>query len=249
MLLHQTKEKLAEMKLSGLLSGLDEQLASEGYRELSFEERLGMLVDREYLLRENRRLTRRFQEARLKLRAQVEDVDFQAKRGLDREFFLHLAGGDWIRQRHNLIMTGATGCGKTYLACALAHKACRDGFRCLYYHFPTLVRELRISQAEGRSQEFTRKLAKRDLLIIDDWLWEPLSAEQARCLVELFEDRFRSRSTLLTSQLPVSEWHDRFQDPTLADAVLDRIIHDSHRIELKGDSMRKQTAKLTKRAE
>lgn len=247
MLIHQTKEKLAEMKLSGMLSGLAEQLEHDGYKEMSFEERVGLLVDKEYLLRENRRLTRRFREARLKIKAQIEDVDYRAPRGLDRELYLYLAGGSWIAQRHNAIMTGPTGCGKTFLACALAHKACRDGFRCIYYHFPDLLRELSISRAEGTDHSLLRKLGRRDMLVIDDWLWEPVTAEQARAIVELFEHRFRSRSTLLTSQIPVSEWHGRFQDPTLADAVLDRIVHDSYRVELSGDSMRKRTANLTKR--
>lgn len=145
-------------------------------------------------------------------------------------------------------MTGPTGVGKTYLACALAHKACRDGFRCLYVHFPDLVREMTISKAEGELNGLMRRLGHRDLLIVDDWLREPVSADQARVLLDLVDDRFRRKSTLLATQIPVAEWHARFQDPTTADAVLDRIVHDSHRIELTGDSMRKRTSRLTKRA-
>ncbi|WP_449246789.1 IS21-like element helper ATPase IstB [Desulfarculus baarsii] len=248
MMLYQTMEQLAEMKLSGLLAGLREQIEGNDYAELSFEERLALLVDKEYLLRDNRRLTKKLQEARLKVRAQIEDVDFQSPRGLDKKHFLELASGNWLTRKHNLIMTGPTGSGKTYLACALTEKACRSGFRCLYMHFPDLVREMTVARAEGTLQTLVRRWEKRDLLVIDDWLREPLTAEQARCMIDLMDNRFRSKSTLLASQIPVGDWHARFQDPTLADAVLDRIVHDSHRIELQGDSMRKRTSSLTKRA-
>ena len=248
MLHHQTREKLSQMKLSGFLDGLKDQLENPAFKDLDFEERFGLLVDKEYLLRENRRLTRRFQEARLKIKAMVEDVDFQSPRGLDKRLFLELAGGAWIDRSHNLIITGPTGGGKTYLACALAHKACREGQRCLYYHFPDLLRDLGISRAEGTEPLLARKLASRDLLIIDDWLREPINPEMARVLADLMDERFRKKSTLFSTQLPVAEWHGRFQDPTMADAVLDRIVHDSYRIELSGDSMRKRTASLTKTA-
>ena len=248
MLIHQTTEKLMQMKLSGILNGFKEQLDNPAFSDLAFEERFGLLVDKEYFLRENRRQTKRFQEARLKTKAAVEDVDFQASRGLDKRLFLELAGCTWIGQRHNLIITGPTGGGKTYLACALAHKACREGLRCLYYHFPELLRDLGISKAEGSEHLFAQKLVSRDLLVIDDWLREPINAEMARSLADLMDDRFRSKSTLFSTQFPVAEWHGRFQDPTLADAVLDRIVHDSYRIELTGDSMRKRTSDLTKSA-
>ncbi len=236
------------MKLTGLLAGLREQFDGEGYADLSFEERLGLLVDKEYLLRENRRLTRRLQEARLKVKAEVEDVDFQTPRGLNKGFYLELANGGWLRRKHNCTMTGPTGCGKTYLACALAQKACHEGFRCLYIHFSDLLRDMAIARAEGELYGLVRRWGKRDMVIIDDWLREPLTLEQARCVLDLVDDRFRAKPMLLTAQAPISDWHGRFQDPTLADAVLDRILHDSHRIELNGDSMRKKTSSLTKRA-
>ena len=248
MLNHQTMERLSQMKLAGILEGFKEQLDNPAFSDLAFEERFGLLVDREYLLRDNRRLTRRFQEAHLKVKASVEDVDFHAPRGLDKRLFLELATCGWIGRRHNLVITGPTGGGKTYLACALAQKACREGKRCLYFHFPELLQELSISRAEGSQRLLVRKLATRDLLVIDDWLREPVSAEIARGLADLMDDRFRNKSTLFATQFPVAEWHGRFQDPTLADAVLDRIVHDSYRIELSGDSMRKRTSDLTKSA-
>ena len=245
MLIHQTMEKLAQMKLTGLLEGLREQTDNQDFNDLSFEERFGFLVDKEFVLRENRRLIRRLREARLKVQAEIENIDFQAARGLDKSFFLELATCSWIHNRHNLIITGPTGIGKTYLACALAHKACRERYRSIYYHFPELLTDLAISKAEGTYHKLTFTLAKRDLLVIDDWLRDPLTAEQARYIVDLFDDRFRNSSTLLSSQFPVSSWHERFKDPTLADAIMDRIVHDSYRLKLKGDSMRKTTSPLT----
>ena len=245
MLIHQTMEKLAQMKLTGLLEGLREQIDNQDLSQLSFEERFGLLVDKEFVLRENRRLTRRLREARLKIRAEIENIDYQTSRGLDKSFFLELAACFWIHNHHNLIITGPTGIGKTYLACALAHKACREGYRSIYYHFPRLLTELAMSKAEGTYHKLAFTLAKRDLLIIDDWLRDPLTAEQARFILDLFDDRFRNSSTLLSSQFPVSSWHERFKDPTLADAIMDRIVHDSYRLKLKGDSMRKTTSPLT----
>ncbi len=245
MLIHQTMEKLAQMKLTGLLEALREQIDNQGFSDLSFEERFGLLVDKEFVLRENRRLIRRLREARLKVQAEIENIDFQTARALDKSFFLELATCSWIHNRHNLIITGSTGVGKTYLACALAHKACREGYRSIYYHFPKLLTDLAISKAEGTYHKLAFTLAKRDLLVIDDWLRDPLTADQTRYIVDLFDDRFRNSSTLLSSQFPVSSWHERFKDQTLADAIMDRIVHDSYRLKLKGDSMRKATSPLT----
>ena len=244
MLIQQTMEKLAKMKLTGILAGLQEQMESPNFSSLSFEDRLGLVVDREFLLRENRIVARRVKESKLRLRAEIEDVDYQAPRNLDKAYFLELAGGSWIAHHHNLIIIGPTGCGKTFLACALAHRACRDGLRASYQHFPRLIQELAIANGDGSYPKVAYKYAQRDILVIDDWLRDPVSAEHGRLLVDLLDDRFRTKSTLLTSQLPVSAWHERFKDPTLADAVLDRIVHDSYRIELNGDSMRKRTSKM-----
>jgi len=245
MLMHQTMEKLAQMKLTGLLEALREQNENQTFSDLSFEERVGLLVDKEFVLRQNRRLIRRLREARLKVQAEIENIDFQTARGLDKSFFLELAICSWIHNRHNLIITGSTGVGKTYLACALAHKACREGYRSIYYHFPKLLTDLAISKAEGTYHKLAFTLAKRDLLVIDDWLRDPLTAEQTRYILDLFDDRFRNNSTLLSSQFPVSSWHERFKDQTLADAIMDRIVHASYRLKLKGDSMRKTTSPLT----
>jgi DNA replication protein DnaC len=221
-------------------------MESPTFSSLSFEDRLGLVVDREFQLRENRAITRRLKETKLRCRAELEDVDYQAPRNLDKAYFLELAAGSWIAHHHNLIIIGPTGCGKTFLACALAHRACRDGLRASYQHFPRLIRDLVIADADGSYSKLANKHAQRDLLVIDDWLRDSVTAEQGRLLVDLLDDRFRTKSTILASQLPVSAWHERFKDPTLADAVLDRIVHDSYRIELSGDSMRKRTSNLVK---
>jgi DNA replication protein DnaC len=244
-MLHQTMERLSEMKLCGLLDGLREQLQSPNFGELAFEERLGLLVDREHLLRVNRKLTRRLQETRLRQKAAIEDVDFQTQRGLEKSVFMSLAGCSWIGQRQNLIITGPTGVGKSYLANALAHKACREGHRVIYYRFSDFVRELGLSAADGSYPKLAAKIGKRSLLVIDDWLRDPVRAETGRCLLDVLDDRYSNGATLLASQAPIASWHERFKDPTLADAVMDRIVHNAHRLELKGDSMRKKTSRLT----
>jgi len=245
MLLHQTLEKLAHMRLFGMLTAFKEQLENPHYQDLPFDERFGLLVDSEFMRRENRRLQSRLREAMVKVKAESEDVDFQTPRGLKKSFFLELAGCNWLTQGHNLIITGPTGVGKTYLASALARKACREGFRSVYYHFPDLVSELSLAKADGSYPTLVAKLAKRRLLVIDDWLRDPLTPEQSRLILDLIDDRFRQRSSLLTSQLPVAAWHEQFKDETVADAILDRLVHDSYRLELEGGSMRKITSPLT----
>ena len=249
MLDNNTVRKLHEMKLSAMAAAFQKQLQDSSFADMLFEERFGMLADAEWTARKNNRLKRLIRSADYAFpNACLEDVEYHADRRLDKALIARLGTCGYIDEFHNIIILGATGSGKTYLACALAQKACREGKRCLYFHFPELLQELSISRAEGSQRLLVRKLATRDLLVIDDWLREPVSAEIARGLADLMDDRFRNKSTLFVTQFPVAEWHGRFQDPTLADAVLDRIVHDSYRIELSGDSMRKRTSDLTKSA-
>ena len=204
-----------------------------------------MIVAREWLFRENRRLTRRLKEARLKQQAAVEDIDFRQPRGLDKSVMLTLSTCQWIRNHQNVIITGPTGIGKSYLAEALAQKACREGFTALYYRSPRLFRDLAIARGDGNYSKFLIKLAKTDLLVVDDWGLSSLTDAERRDFLEVMEDRHGIRSTVITSQYPVAKWHELIGEPTLADAILDRIVHNAHKIVLKGESMRKTCSKLT----
>ncbi|MFH1330658.1 MAG: IS21-like element helper ATPase IstB [Actinomycetota bacterium] len=239
----QTIEKLYDLKLGAMAEAFREMLARADTAGLSFAERLGLLVDKEWLRREENRLERRLKAARLKVTGSVEEVDFRTSRGLDRDAFLDLAGGDYLRHHHNLIICGATGLGKTYLACALADKACRDGFTARYCRLPRLTFELALARADGSYLKMLGMLAKVDLLILDDWGLAPLEGQAQHDLLEVIDDRAQVRSTLVASQVPVSEWHRLLADPTVADAVLDRLVHNAVRIDLKGGSMRKNRAK------
>jgi DNA replication protein DnaC len=244
-MLHQTIEKLSQMKLHTMATALQEQLEKPALSGLSFEDRFAMIVDREWTSREDRKLTRRLKAARLKTQATVEDIDYQHPRGLDKSVIRSLASCQWIRSHHNVIITGPTGIGKTYLAEAFPNKACREGFTAVYYRSTRLFGELQIARGDGSYFKLLAKLAKVDLLSIDDWAMDPLTEQERKDFLELMEDRHGLKSTLITSQYPVSKWHDRIGEPTTADAILDRIVHNAHKITLKGESMRKTKATLT----
>lgn len=227
------------MKLNGMAEALEEQRKSADTSELSFEDRLGMLIERQWLWKESRSLTARLKYARLKQPACLEDIDYRQARGLQRSTIEHLAGSDWLKYGQNCIVTGPTGVGKTYLACALAQKACRDGYRTQYFYAPKLFRELSTCHADGSIASLLKRLANARLLVIDDLGLEKALPSQYRDLLEVLDDRHGSASTLITSQIPPARWHELIGDSTVADAILDRLVHGAHRIDLKGDSMRK----------
>jgi DNA replication protein DnaC len=245
MLNHPTLNKLQDLRFTGMAKALTEQMALPDIDELSFEERLGLLVDREMTEREDRRLTTRLRQAKLKQNACIEDIDFKQPRGLDKSLILDLAQCQWIKKHLNLLITGPTGVGKTWIACALAQKACREGFTSLYLRLPRLLQELPIAKGDGTYTRLMNRLAKVDVLIVDDWGLSKLIAEQRRDLLEILEDRHDIRSTIVTSQLPLDQWHHIIGDPTLADAILDRLVHNAYKINLKGESMRKNKSRLT----
>lgn len=244
MLTQPTLNRLRELKLTGMAEAFSEQL-EKPLSDLDFESRLGMLIDREYYLRENRKLKRRLTQAKLRSQACIEDIDYQHPRGLDKSNFLEIARLQWVTQRMNVLIIGQTGCGKTYLACALAHKACLTGFTSKYYRLTRLFEELKIAKANGTYPNLLSQIAKIDLLILDDWGLSQPDSDQRKDLLEILDDRYQNKSTLITSQLPVSHWHEHLNDATLADAILDRVVHNSMRIELQcDDSMRKQKKSL-----
>ena len=240
MLIHPTVERLRALGLAAMADALVELQNAPDAAELTREDWLGLLVDREATSRANKRLARRLREARLRQSAVVEDVDFRAPRGLDRALFQKLASCEWVRDHHHLVVVGPTGIGKSWLACALGHKACREGFAVLYKRATRLFSDLTQARGEGRLPRLLTALERIRLLIIDDWGPEPLNAEQRRDLLEIVDDRDDRSSLLITSQVPVSRWHEVIGDPTLADAILDRILHRAHRIELKGPSLRRR---------
>ena len=241
MLTQNTLDTLRRLKLTGMSDAFERQLAQPDTHDLAFEERLALLVDHEVLHRENRRLARLLKTARLRVPACVEDIDYRHPRGLERSRMASLASGDWIGQALNLCITGPTGCGKTWLACALGNQACRQGRSVRYLRVPRLFEQLRIAHGDGSYARLMGQLQKTDLLILDDWGMQKVTGPQRQDLMEVIEDRHGRGSTLIASQLPTEYWHEYIGSATLADAILDRLLHGAHRLNLKGESMRKTT--------
>ncbi len=247
MLTQQTLTRLRGLKLDGMARAFEEQSAQPASHALAFEERFGLLVDREVLWRDTRRLDRLLKQARLKYPgACLEDLDTRAVRGLDARLISTLGSCDWVRGGQSVIATGETGLGKSWIACALASQACRHGFSALYTRFSRVLEELRLAHAEGSFGRRLAQLARVDVLILDDWALAPIGAAERSDLLELIDDRTSGRSTIITSQLPVAHWHEYLADPTLADAILDRIVHNSHRIELHGSESLRKSVPATK---
>ena len=248
-MLHQpTIEKLISMRLQGMVDGLEAIERDEAARDLTFEDKLALIVDRQYTWRQNLAFQQRLKRARLRGNACVEDIDFRAQRGIDKAAVRGLAQESaWVAQHENVFITGPTGCGKSYLASALAHKACRDGYLVFYSRATALFRDLAMARADGSLRNLLVRLSRTDVLVVDDWAMSPLSETERRDFWEICEDRYQTRSTILTSQVPVTSWHEQIGDATVADGILDRLVHNAHRIELRGDSMRKGKAVKTER--
>lgn len=245
-MIHPTLHTLKTLNLLGMATALEQQLQQPELQALSFEERLGLVVDREVAVRDQRRLTRLLRQAKLKVAACIEDIDYRHPRGLKRSQLASLLTGEWIRTHQNLCLVGPTGCGKTWLACAWGNLAARLGYPVRYVRLPRLFDHLRLAHGDGTYLRLLKAWAKIDLLILDDWGLEPPSATECKDLLELLDDRYETRSTLITSQLPIDHWHTYLgSNPTVADAILDRLLHNAHKILLKGESMRKPTTELT----
>jgi DNA replication protein DnaC len=239
MLTQPTIDKLRSLKLNGMANALSQQMEKPS-SDLDFESRLAILVEQEWLDRENRKIKRRLTSAKLQQHACIEDINYDSQRGIVKTKMLELSRNQWLAQKFNLLITGSTGCGKTYIACALAHRACLEGYTSRYYRLPRLWEELKVAKANGTYGQWLSQIAKLDLLILDDWGLVTPDNERRQDLLEILDDRYQKRSTIVTSQLPVAHWYEHLHDKTLADAILDRLVHNSMRIELTGDTMRKQ---------
>ena len=235
-----TLEKVRALKLYGMARALEEQSGSSDYQELTFEERLGLLIDREITDRDNRRLKSRLQKAKLRQQACLEDIDYRHHRGLDKSLLLSLATCQWIPDHLNVLIVGPTGIGKTFIACALGHKACFEGFKVLYFRASRLFKDLAVARGDGRYDKLINTMAKASLLIIDDWGLSALSDQEQLDLLEILEDRHGINSTIITAQLPIEHWHQMMSNSTIADAILDRLVNSAYKITLKGESMRRK---------
>jgi len=239
MLTQTTIERLRAMRLRGMADALTVQQQQPELQSLTFEERLGLLVDQEWVDRQNRRLARLLKEAKFRVAACMEDIDYQHPRGLDRAVMRNLATGQWVKYGQHVLIVGPTGVGKTFIACALGNAACRHGFTVRYYRVPRLLADLATAKVDGSFRRILSNLARTDVLILDDWELVPISVAESRDLLEVIDDRAQARSTIIASQLPIETWHGVIGDATVADAILDRLVHGAHKLTLKGESMRK----------
>lgn len=245
MLTEQTLEKLYDMRLTGMADAFKDQLVQPAMNDLSFDERFAFLVDQHWTWKEDRRMRTLLRKARLKDNACIEDIDYRTPRGIDKSIILKLSGCDWIRNAQNIIITGPTGVGKTYLACAMANRACRKGLAAIYKRTPRLFQEIAVARVDGTYPKLMNQLLKAKVLILDDFCITPMKDAERKDLLEVIEDCQGLTSTIISTQIPMKNWFETIGDPTLADAILDRLIHNAHKIELKVESMRKTRSSLT----